>query len=428
MSISGAIRKSGGTQGAALSLSSTRGWSDGWLNADNVSLSTEKAMKVSTVSRCVDLRSDIIAMLPVYIMDEASKKRLPGHRLRNVLCERANEAMSRFDYEKLMQVNLDLTGNAYAWIVRDPHFAGVVELIPLLTSHVTPYVDQSGALWYVYTNPRTGEMTRLWPEDVLHYKSYSKDGINGISVLSRAAMAISTGYDAQRYQRALYQNGGRPSGVLEAGTDLGGMTTVKKADGTTEEISQREYIRREWDRVQSGPGNGFRTAVLDHGLKYTPISMSNSDAQFVESEEYRVADIARFFGTPLYLLNAGKQAYSSNEQNSLDFVKYTLMPLLIAREQEDSYKLLLPGEREKGLRIKREVKGLLRGDSAAQAAWYRTMRELGVYAPNEIRALEDLKDVPGGDTRYASLNYIPLELFAELSVLRAQNKQGGEKD
>ena len=104
------------------------------------------------------------------------------------------------------------------------------------------------------------------------------------------------------------------------------------------------------------------------------------------------------------------------------------MPLLIAREQEDSYKLLLPGEREKGLRIKREVKGLLRGDSAAQAAWYRTMRELGVYAPNEIRALEDLKDVPGGDSRYASLNYIPLELFAELSVLRAQNKQGGEKD
>jgi HK97 family phage portal protein len=154
--------------------------------------------------------------------------------------------------------------------------------------------------------------------------------------------------------------------------------------------------------------------------------MSNSDAQFVESEEYRVADIARFFGTPLYLLNAGKQAYSSNEQNSIDFVKYTLLPIINEREQEDSYKLLMPGERAKGLRIKREVKGLLRGDSAAQAAWYRTMRELGVYSPDDICELEDRPPVPGGKSRYASLNHIPLELWEALSILRAENKGGGE--
>lgn len=430
MSISGAIRKSaggrGGSHGAALSLDSTRGWSDAWLDVENVSLSRDKAMKVSTVSRCVDLRSDVIATLPVYIMNETTKDRMTDHPLRKILCERPNEAMTPFDYEKLMQVNLDLSGNAYAWIVRDPYTAEVVERIPLMPDHVTPYIDLNGTLWYVYTNPRTGEMTRLWPEDVLHYKAYSTDGIHGVSVLRRAAMAVSTGYTAQQYQNALYKNGGRPSGVLQVDTDLGGMVTVKKADGTTEEISKREHVRREWERVQGGPGNGFRTAVLDNGLKYTPISMNNSEAQFVESEEYRVADIARFFGVPLYLLNAGKQAYSSNEQNSIDFVKYTLLPIINEREQEDSYKLLLPSDRAKGLRIKREVKGLLRGDSAAQAAWYRTMRELGVYSADDICEIEDRPKVPGGKSRYASLNYIPLAIWEALSALRAQNKQGGE--
>ena len=147
--------------------------------------------------------------------------------------------------------------------------------------------------------------------------------------------------------------------------------------------------------------------------------MNNAEAQFVESEEYRVADVARFFGVPLYLLNAGKQAYSSNEQNSIDFVKHTMLPVIVQREQEDSRKLLLPRERDMGLRLKREPKQLLRGDTAAQAAWYKAMRETGVYSVDDIRALEDLPDVPGGSGRSASLNYVPLEDWRELSRLRA---------
>ena len=147
--------------------------------------------------------------------------------------------------------------------------------------------------------------------------------------------------------------------------------------------------------------------------------MKNSEAQFVESEEYRVADVARFFGIPLYLLNAGKQAYSSNEQNSIDLVKYTIMPPVVQREQEDSWKLLLPRDRAHGLRVKRELKQLLRGDTAAQIAWYKGMLEEGPYSVNDVRALEDLEAVPGGDNRRASLNYVPLELFETLSLLRA---------
>ncbi len=426
-----ALRKSAGRASPVdglLTLESARGWT-GWTAEDAVALSRDKAMKLSTVSRCVELRANAIAMLPVYLMDETTKARLRDHPLGPLLWGPPNEVMSRYDYSRLMQCNLDLCGNAYAWINRDGRTGRPQELIPLPPQNVTPYIDPAGTLWYVYTHPRTGGMTRLAPEDVLHYKAYSKDGITGISILERASAAISTGLSAQQYQADLYANGGRPSGVLKTNTDLSGTITELNAAGEPETISRKEKLRREWEKVHNGPGKGFRVAVLDLGLDYTPIAMNNAEAQFVESEEYRVADVARFFGVPLYLLNAGKQAYSSNEQNSIDFVKHTMLPIIVQREQEDSWKLLLPRERAQGLRIKREPKQLLRGDTAAQAAWYEAMDRIGGYSVDDIRALEDLPNVPGGKARKASLNYVPLEDWRELSRLRAtQGRQEPRKE
>ncbi len=418
-----ALRNRGGvrqkrSEGPVLSLESPRGLL-GWTAEDEAAMSRDKAMKLSTVSRCVELRANAIAMLPVYLMDEGTKDRPRDHPLSPLLWGPPNEMMTRYDYERMMQGNLDLCGNAYAWIDRDSRTGRPVALIPLFPGSVTPYITPGGALVYVYTDPRTGEMTSLDPADVLHYKAYSTDGITGISILARASQAISTGLAAQRYQGDLYANGGRPSGVLTANTDLGGTVTVANDAGEPETITKTERIRREWEKVHSGPGKNFRIAVLPYGLSYTPTAMSNADAQFVESEEYRVADVARFFGVPLYLLNAGKQAYSSNEQNSIDFVKHTVLPLVIQREQEDTCKLLLPRERAQGLRIKREPKLLLRGDTAAQIALYKGMWEIGAESVNEIRALEDMEAVAGGDSHNASLNYVPLEDWRELSRLRA---------
>ena len=161
------------------------------------------------------------------------------------------------------------------------------------------------------------------------------------------------------------------------------------------------------------------------GLKYQPISMNNTDAQFVESSEIRVADVCRFFGVPLHLAYAGKQSYQSNEQNGIEYVTYTLMGYDTQWGQEDTYKLLLPGERAKGLRIKREMKVFLRGDTTAQAAWLKAMREVGAYCSDEIRALDDLPAIPGGQEYYSSLNYVPLELWRILSIIRALGKTAG---
>lgn len=401
--------------------------SEGWLTGDNVALSQDKAMKVSTVNRCVEVLSNSMAVLPVYLMEEHTKQRLTEHRLGKVLWGRANEAMTSFDYEKLMECNRLLRGNAYAWICRSPKTGYPVELIPLPPDCVTPHVAPDGRLWYAFAHPQTG-LNWLHSADVLHYKAYSEDGITGVSVLHRASRTISTARAALEYENSMYENGGHPSGVLTAEADLSGDTSVKGADGNDIKIGKKEYLRREWERMHSGPGNSFRIAVLDLGLKYQPIAMSNSDAQFVESKDLRVADVCRFFGVPLHLAFAGKQSYSSNEQNSIEYVRYTLQAGVTQREQEDTYKLLLPGEREQGQRVKRELKVFLRGDTASQAAWYKAMREIGVYSVDDIRALEDSPEVPGGSSRYASWNYGPLELFETLSVLRALGGKKEEKD
>ena len=158
----------------------------GWISGEeSVAMSRDKAMKVSTVNRCVEVLSTSMAVLPVYTMNESTKERLPDHPLQPMLWSRANESMSTFDYQRLMMCNQLLRGNAYAGIVRDPRSGRPQELIPLPPDDVLPVFHDIGDFWYVFTHPVSGEMTLLRPEDVIHYKAYSEDGIEGVSVLKR---------------------------------------------------------------------------------------------------------------------------------------------------------------------------------------------------------------------------------------------------
>ena len=407
---------------------------EGWLaGEESVGMSRDRAMKISTVNRCAEVLSNSMGVLPLYIMNEKSKERLEEHRLGRVLWGRANEAMTSFDYNRLMLCNQILRGNAYAWICRDRRTGYPLELIPLPPDYVTIRFDGAGHLWYVFTHPVTGEVTWLRNEDVLHYKAYSEDGIEGISVLRRASLTLDTARAAQQYENSVWHSGGQPSGILTTDSDLGDYEETQP-DGTKVVIDPKEQVRQAWEAIHRGPGNAFRVAVLDLGLKYQPISMTNTDAQFVESNEVRVADVCRFFGVPLHLAYAGKQSYQSNEQNGIEYVNYTLLGYETQWDQEDTYKLLLAGERAGRVRIKRELKVFLKGDTAAQAAWLQAMRILGAYNADEIRALDDRPAIPGGSAYYASLNYVPQELWPIPSLIRALGAQadlntleGGEK-
>lgn len=419
MSVSKGIARLGRRKGAAaLSLESADGW---FPVGHRRELSQDAAMKLSAVSACVEIISNAVGMLPVFLMDGGSKRRLEKHPLGQVLWERPNEAMSPFVFFRLMECHRLLRGNAYAWIYRDG-YGEPIELIPLPPSSCQPVIEPgTGKLWYLAAEPKTGRSYKLDPADILHFKAYSTDGIEGVSVLHRAQQTLQTAAAAQGYEKALYENGGRPSGVIKAQTDLG--DAVKQADGTV--IHPKDLIRKEWEKLHSGAGNSFRVAVLDMGMEYQPISMNNTDAQFVENKAVTIADIARFFGVPLYKLGEGKMSYSSNEQNNIEFCVNTIQPIVTQMEFEETDKLLTISERRRGLEVRHNMMALLRGDSASRVAWYRTMREIGGLSVNDILALEDMPAVAGGDERYASLNYVPLKDWAELSRRRA-NTGGNE--
>lgn len=377
-----------------------------------------EALKISAFYRAVDIRSDSIGKLPVQVKDLRTKREVPDHYLGPVLWERPNEAMGPFVYKKLVELQRVMLGKSYVWIYRDTRTGRPVELIPLPPGTCTPQIEPgTGKLWYIAQDPKTHELYRLDPADILHYKGFTTNGVDSVSLLTYMSTVLNVASSRDTYEQAVYTNGGHPSGVLTTAEDLSGKRDQVLKDGT--KVSYRDIIRNEWERVHRGPGNAFRTAVLDNGLTYQALNMSNADAQFVESKAVTVADIARFTGVPLHLLFSGKESFESNEMNSLEYVKYTLQPAVVQYEEEDSRKLLTISERKRGLWLPRNMMAELRGDSASRKEWYRAMREIGVFSVNDILGLEDMPGVPGGDVRYASLNYVPLEDFADLSRRRA---------
>ncbi|MGM9669727.1 MAG: phage portal protein [Faecousia sp.] len=395
-----------------LSLRSASGWN---LESGGV----DASLKVSAVYRAVTFSAQTISVMPFYIMDRKTRERVVDHPLLSILTIRPNECMTPSEYKSLMETNRLLNGNGYAYIRRSDRTGRVSELLPLSPDLVNIWMDEERHLHYLYTDPISGRLFHLLPNQVIHYKAFTLDGVLGISPLAYARDVITKDRAAKAYERALYNNGGRPSGVLQTDADLSGIEIVKDADGNEAKVSKKELVRRAWEKVHAGSDNAFRTAVLDLGLKYQPISsMSNADAQFVESNDITIADIARFFGVPLHVLMSGKQSYESNEQNRVEYVQTTALSTVTACEEEDSFKLLSSMDQEKEYRIRRNMDAALRGDAKSRAEFYKTMHEIGAYSVNNILAKEDEPDVSGGDVRLASLNYVPLEDFQRLSDQR----------
>ncbi len=386
-------------------------------------MSAEEALKISAFYRAVDLRSDALGRLPIQVKDLTTRREVEGHYLGRVLWETPNEAMTALIFKKLVEYQRLVLGNAYVWVYRDRH-GRPAELLPLPPGTCEPTIEPgTGKLWYMAQDPKTRELYRLDPADMIHLKGFSTDGIQGRSLLSQAALTLRVAQSRDQYERDVYANGGQPSGVLTTQTDLSAKQGVKLPDGTTG--SYQDYIRYEWERVHRGPGNQFRVAVLDNSLEYKPISMSLADAQFIEAKTVSVADISRFTGVPLHLLMAGKESYESNAANSTEFAKYCLHPTVVQWEEELSRKLLTASERAKGLWLQINMMAEYRGDTASRREWYKAMLQEGVFSVNDVLALEDMPEVPGGETHRVSLNYVPLENFRELSRERARKGSGG---
>ena len=387
--------------------------------------SRESAQKLSAVYAAVEIRSDDMSCLPNYVLNTRTRERVTDHPILSLLNVRPNPIMTPQVRRKLLERSILYTGNAYDWIIRDSVSRVPMELIPLVGSLVQVKVDRNGRCWYYVTNPITKEIFWVPQEDICHYKGPSDDGIHGQSVLTHAAQTIQAGLAAQDYNKAFYESGGQPSGILTVEGDFSGY--VADAEGNPTEKTQKDAIREEWEKVHGGAANSHKVAVLDYGMKYQALSISQKDAMFIEQQTQTVEDIARYFQVPLYKLQAGKQSYNSNEQNAIEYMG-RLQPRVSQMEEEQTWKLLSMDDIRAGIEIRSNMMALLRSDQQSRANYYRIMRQEGIYNINDIRGLEDMPDVEGGDEYAVRLNYVPLSLGRQLSLLRNGGKDaaGGE--
>ena len=199
-------------------------------------------------------------------------------------------------------------------------------------------------------------------------------------MLDLAREAISVDAMAQRYNKKFYQNGARLSGIVEVDSDANSET--------------RKRVKQEFRTFASE--EAFAVAVLDHTMKFTPLGLSQSDAQFIESRGFTVEEISRFSGVPKHMLQTGKESYNSNAQQRLNYVTDTLLPYVVQWESEDSYKLTGPKLRETGAYIHGNVEALLRADPGTRADFYVKLIEHSVMCPDDARAKEEYNPIPGG--------------------------------
>ena len=342
------------------------------------------AMQTSAVYACVRILAEAVASLPLHVYrrtDDGGKEHHRRPPLFPLLHAAPNPEMTSFVFRETLMSHLLLWGNAYAQIIRNGH-GRPTALYPLLPDRVRVERDTSGELVYFYYGEHG--QAKLGRDDILHIPGLGFDGLIGYSPIAMAKNAIGMALATEEYGAKFFANGANPGGVLEHPSTIKDIQRVKDS----------------WSANYGGSGNAHRIAVLEEGMKFSSIGIPPEQAQFLQTRKFQLNEIARIFRVPPHMVgDLDKSSFSNIEQQSLEFVKYTLDPWVVRWEQALEQALLLPGER-RHLFVKFNVNGLLRGDYQSRMAGYATARQNGWMSANDIRELEDLNRIPaelGGD-------------------------------
>ena len=361
------------------------------------------AMQLTAVYACVRILAEGIAGLPLHLYKcgkNGSREKAVDHPLYFLLHDEPNPEMTSFVFRETLMTHLLLYGNCYCQIIRDGR-GQVAALYPLIPNQMSVDRDEKGQLYYTYL--RSGEeadttkkgTVYLLPEDVLHIPALGFDGLVGYSPIAMAKNSIGMGLACEEYGAKFFANGAAPSGVLEH-------------PGTIKDITR---LRESWNAIYGGSKNAGKVAILEEGMHYSPISISPNEAQFLETRKFQVDEIARIFHVPPHMIgDLERSTFSNIEQQSLEFVKYTLNPWVCRWEQALTRSLLSPKEKRE-YSIKFNVDGLLRGDYQSRMNGYAVGRQNGWMSANDIRELENLDHIPaeqGGDLYLVNGNMIKM--------------------
>ena len=365
------------------------------------------AMSNSVVFACVKVLAESVASLPLhfYRYTENGKERAIDHKLYKLLHDAPNDRITSFVFREMLMTQLLLWGNAYAWLRLDEK-GNVQEIIPLESSKMSVNYDDDWNITYTYSLGKYG-LIKLPNWQILHIYGLGFDGLIGYSPIAMARNAIGLSIACEEHGSKFFSNGARPSGILKTPTI----------------IKDPSKLRESWERAYGGSENAGKVAILEQGLEYQPISIPNSDAQFLETRRFQIEEIARIFRVPLHLLNDLSHATFSNiEHQSLDFVVHTLTPWLVRWEQALNQSLIPPNDRDKYF-FKFNTGGLLRGDIKSRYEAYAIGRQQGFLSSNDIRELEDLNLIPADE---GGNSYLVNGNMMKLSQAGAAYKAGDE--
>lgn len=401
-----------------------RAWSE-WSPrvAAGVYVDSTRAMQIAAVWAAVRLVSESVAMIPLHMYrrrNDGGKDQAREHPIEELISRNPNPWMTSFEFREMMQGHVELRGNAFAEIV--PGRRGAVDqLIPIHPDRVRIEQESDGSLIYRVRMPkrttsggvrRTGFPTEdyervLLQDEVFHLRGISSDGIAGLSTIAYARESMGLSIAAEEYGARMFSQSARPSGVLQTDQKLGSEAFKR--------------LKADWERMHTGVQNAGKVAILEEGLTWQQMGLTNEDAQFLESRKFQINEVARWFRVPPHMIADLERATFSNiEEMGLEFVVYSLMARLRRWEQAIARSLIL---RDDVYFAEFNIDGLLRGDINSRYQAYAIARQWGWMSVNEIRARENLNPIEDGDEYLRPMNMTPLGTDPETEAAIARSRE-----
>lgn len=375
-------------------------WFIRWVGGDEtdagVSVDTTSAMSSTAVFAAVRILAQSLATVPFGVYQAAGRRRevRPDHLLHGVLNDDANPELTAVELREVVVANAVLMGNGYAEVARDG--AGRArELWPLWPHRVRPRRLEDGALAYE-VRLENGRTVFLSPDNVLHLRGFSRGGLVGMDVVDAVRNSIGLTLAAEKYGSGFFARGMNPSGVLEHPGELGTVA--------------RKNLEESW---VGGLDQAHRVRILEEGMTFRALSVPPETAQFLETRKFQVVEVARAFGVPPHLLAELERATFSNiEQQSIEFVRYSLRPWAVRLEKRAN-RLLATAERAAGYYTHHNLDALMRGDLKSRYDAYAVGRQWGWLSANDVNALEDRNPIPDGDVYLVPTNMVPADMLEE---------------
>lgn len=357
----------------------------------------ERNMQISTVWACIRLISTVTASLPLDVYQTKNDQRTKvdnSHPLAKLLRFRPNNFMTALEFREAMTMQLCAYGNAYAHVERNG-VGDVISMVPLMSANMEVRLSDNGKN-IIYRYRRDTEYADFSQKEIFHLKGFGFNGLTGLSPLAFSAKSAGVAIAMEDNQREFFANGAKSPQIL--------MT-----DGKVLTKEQRGQLEENFKEIAGGPVKK-RLWILESGFTTQPIGVSPQDSEILAARKFQVAELARFYGVPPHLVGDVDKTTSWGsgiEQQNLGFLQYTLKPYL--DRWEYSIERWLVKESEQGIiHAEHNLDGLLRGDSTSRASFMQIMVNTGIRTVNEVRRLDNLPTLPGGDVATRQSQNVPI--------------------